>query len=80
MKYTDEELLFLLDELKCFPAETQWLEFKSNTRDADRIGKYISGLANAACYCRREFGYMVWGVDDITHEICGTPKKTTLQQ
>lgn len=73
-KYTEEELKLLLDELSAYPAETQWLEFKSNCRDPERIGKYISGLANAACYCRREYGYMVWGIDDSTHEIKGTDK------
>lgn len=60
-KYTDEELILLLDELRAYPTETQWIEFKSNNKDSERIGKYISGLSNAACYCRCEYGYLVWG-------------------
>ena len=48
-KYTDEELILLLDELRAYPTETQWIEFKSNNKDSERIGKYISGLSNAAC-------------------------------
>lgn len=71
-KYTDEEIVLLLDELRAYPAETQWIEFKSNCRDGDRIGKYVSGLSNAACYCRREYGYLVWGVDDTTHQLTDT--------
>lgn len=72
LKYSNEELRLLLDELCAYPAETQWIEFKSNIRDPDRIGKYISGLANAACYCRREYGYLVWGIDDTTHQFNDT--------
>lgn len=71
-KYSPQELLSLLEDLRSNPTETRWLEFKSNTQDAVRIGKYISGLANAACYCRRESGYLVWGIDDLTHEVKGT--------
>lgn len=71
-KYTDEELILLLDELRAYPTETQWIEFKSNNKDSERIGKYISGLSNAACYCRCEYGYLVWGGDDMTHQLVGT--------
>ena len=70
--YTQDELVLLLEELIAFPTETQWIEFKSNLRENDRIGKYISGLANSACFCGREHGYVVWGVDDDTHEVKGT--------
>ena len=70
--YTQDELSLLLEELIAFPTETQWIEFKSNLRENDRIGKYISGLANSACFCGREHGYVVWGVDDDTHEVKGT--------
>ena len=70
--YTQDELSLLLEELIAFPTETQWIEFKSNLRENDRIGKYISGLANSACFCGREHGYVVWGVDNDTHEVKGT--------
>jgi predicted HTH transcriptional regulator len=36
------------------------------------MGKYISGLANAANIAHELFGYLIFGVDDKTLEITGT--------
>lgn len=36
------------------------------------IGEYISSLSNAAALEGQEFGYLVWGVNNDTHEITGT--------
>lgn len=36
------------------------------------IGEDVSALANGAALAGRPFGYLVWGVDDTTHEIVGT--------
>ena len=36
------------------------------------IGEDISALANAAAYIGRSCAYMIWGVHDISHEVCGT--------
>ncbi|CAD7287346.1 hypothetical protein LMG7974_00250 [Campylobacter majalis] len=33
---------------------------------------YISALSNAAAICRQEYGYLVWGVNNETHEVLGT--------
>ena len=71
-KYTAEQLNILLDELLTYPHELPWLEWKRSNNDIERIGKYISALANSACIEKREFGYMIWGIDDETHEIVGT--------
>lgn len=62
----------LVDHLRAQPAETAWLEFKHNNTDPDRIGRSISALANGACVECQPLGYMVWGIDDATHEIVGT--------
>lgn len=53
-------------------AEEEWFEFKENWFDGHGIGEYISALSNAAVLCRKEFAYLVWGVDDNTHHIVGT--------
>ena len=36
------------------------------------IGQDICALANAATLYEKSCGYMIWGIDDSTHEIIGT--------
>lgn len=62
----------LIQELRKLPAETGWLEFKHNKDDFDMIGEDISALANTAALCERPRAYMVWGIDDNSHNILGT--------
>lgn len=67
-----ENLINLLNELVKLPKETEWVEFKQNYADNDEIGEYISALSNSATYHDRSNAYLIWGVDDKTHEITGT--------
>ena len=67
-----ENLEFLVDELRKYENETNWFEFKSNNYDPDMIGKDIAALANGAAYADKNCAYMIWGIDDKTHEIIGT--------
>lgn len=67
---TENELKTLLSELRSFPNETEWIEFKKN--NANEIGEYISALSNSACIQDKEYGYIVFGLDDKTHRIVGT--------
>lgn len=62
----------LIYSLIGYPAETEWLEFKTGNNEPERIGKDISALANAAAYYGRAQAYKIWGVDDKTHELVGT--------
>lgn len=71
-KHTDSDLTLLLDGLRSNPQEASWFEFKSNSNEPERIGRYISGLANGACTANRDFAYMVWGISDSGHELIGT--------
>ena len=64
----------LVVELCKFPSETEWLEFKHNNYDPDMIGRDISALANSATLKDKDAAYMIWGVDDKTHQIVGTEK------
>ena len=59
-----ENIDLLLKELLSQPAETPYIEFKANNSTPQMIGEDISALANSA--------YMIWGVEDITHQIIGT--------
>ena len=62
----------LVNEIIKLPNETEWIEFKHNNEDPQMIGEYISALSNSAALNGKTNGYMIWGVDDTTHEILGT--------
>lgn len=61
-----------IKELIKYPYETEWLEFKTNWFDPSGLGEYISALSNSAAYHGRDFAYLIWGVEDKTHQIIGT--------
>lgn len=62
----------LVDELRKLSRETEWVEFKHNNANPDEVGEYISALSNSAALCGKAFAYLVWGIDDTTHDILGT--------
>lgn len=62
----------LIDQLRAEPAESAWLEFKSENTDPEMIGKRCSALANAARMEGRDVAYMLWGIADETHAVTGT--------
>jgi ATP-dependent DNA helicase RecG len=66
------QLISLFHSLRNEPSETEWLEFKENDKRPDDIGQYISALSNSARLFDREKGYLVWGVENGTHNIVGT--------
>ena len=77
---SDEYIISLVNELLKQPNETEWLEFKHNNENKEMIGEYISALSNSAALHNKTNAYMIWGVDDETHEIFGTtfkPSTTT---
>ena len=55
-------------------AENEVVEFKAakNNFDIDDLGKYFSALSNEANLRERDFGWLVFGVDNKTHEVVGT--------
>ena len=69
---TEEYLQGLLRELCALPKETEWVEFKENKAQPEEIGEYISALSNSAALCGKTNAYLVWGVDDVNHEVVGT--------
>ncbi|HOB44038.1 MAG TPA: ATP-binding protein, partial [Bacillota bacterium] len=62
----------LIDELRRYPKEKEWFDFKVNNSESHMIGEYISALSNAALLHQVKHGYLVFGIDDVTHEILGT--------
>ena len=67
-----ENLKELVQTLCAHSSETQWLEFKQNNDNPEMIGQDISALANSATLHEKSCAYMVWGVEDDTHNIVGT--------
>ena len=69
---TPTQLSALLVELLSLPHETEWVEWKHNNDNPEMIAERISALANSAALHGRDFGYMVWGVEDGTKKVVGT--------
>ncbi len=77
---SEEYIISLVKELVKQPNETEWLEFKHNNATPEMIGEYISALSNSAALHNKTNAYMVWGINDATHEMLGTtfkPSTTT---
>lgn len=68
----NDDLNRLLAFLVALPKETEWLEFKANFHSEEEIGERLSALSNSACLLDKSFGYLVFGVEDGTHEVKGT--------
>lgn len=62
----------VVDELRHLIHETEWVEFKLNLDDHEKIGETISALSNSAALCGKPKAYLIWGVTDDQHEIVGT--------
>jgi ATP-dependent DNA helicase RecG len=67
-----EYLVSLVRELCKLPVEVEWVEFKRNNANPQEIGEYLSALANAATLAGKTSSYLLWGVDDKSHEVVGT--------
>lgn len=65
-------LIALVDQLRAQGREASTVEFKSNWDHPRDLGEYLSALANSAVLERHDHAYLVWGVNDKTHEITGT--------
>lgn len=67
-----QRLVSLVHELRNLPTESEWVEFKVNNCNPQEIGEYISALSNAAALVGKARAYLVWGVQDSSHDIVGT--------
>ncbi|MDA7964393.1 ATP-binding protein, partial [Ruegeria sp.] len=69
---SSERDIDLVNDLRKQPAETPWLEFKSSLNDHDKIGHLISALSNSARLEGKESAFLVWGIEDGSHNVVGT--------
>lgn len=67
-----QALLDTLERLRSLPREAATVEFKSNWDRPEDIGEYLSALGNAAALDKHDRAWLVWGVDNHTHEVKGT--------
>lgn len=78
----NKHLVLLLQELIGLPNETEWVEFKKDNKDPKLIGEYLSALSNSATLHNQQTAYLIWGIDDESHDIIGTkfkPKQEKIQ-
>lgn len=69
---TMEKYIQIVKEIISRDFEEEWFEFKENWLEAHVIGEYISTLSNSAAICRKDFAYLIWGINDKTHDVVGT--------
>ena len=62
----------LLAKLRGATGEREWFEFKENKAIPEEIGEYLSALSNSAALVGQARGFVVWGVNNESHEIVGT--------
>ena len=72
MPFQNTAINSIIEELRKHLYEQPWVEFKHNNYNPQEIGEYISALSNTAALYNQEHAFMVWGIDDATHEIVGT--------
>lgn len=73
MYKTEEELVKILKEL-INNEENECVEFKraENDYDIDKLGKYFSAIGNEATLRNKQYGWIIFGVDDKTHQLVNT--------
>lgn len=68
----NEKLCKMIDSFVSLPRETEWLEFKENFYEKEKIWKYVSALSNSANLSWKQYWYLVRWIKDETHEVIGT--------
>ena len=67
-----ERDIALVDDLRALVAENACVEFKKDNIAPKVIGKLCSALSNSARIEGVEVAYILWGIDDATHDVTGT--------
>jgi len=66
-----------LMELLKYP-EIEWVEFKEakNGYDFNKLGEYFSAISNEANLRGKQYGWLIFGVEDKTHNFVNTRFRT----
>jgi predicted HTH transcriptional regulator len=62
----------IVKELISYTSEEEWFEFKENWYEEAGIGEYISSMSNVAAMLGKDFAYLVWGINNDTHDFTDT--------
>lgn len=62
----------IINEARSHTVELPWIEFKENNCNPQEIGEYISALSNTAALFSQNCAFMIWGINDTSHEVVGT--------
>jgi len=70
---SEQELRGILDEL-LKNEENECVEFKraESDFDIDKLGKYFSAISNETTLKNKQYGWIVFGIDDKTHNLINT--------
>lgn len=75
---SEKELIDTLNQL-LKSVEGEIVEFKkaTNSFDFDKLGRYVSAISNEANLRKKQYGWLIFGVDDKSHEFVGTNYKNS---
>jgi ATP-dependent DNA helicase RecG len=73
-----QQLQNILNQLLSLPGETEVVEFKEakNNFDFAKLGKCFSALSNEANLKHKPFAWLVFGIQDNSHQIVGSNFRT----
>ena len=72
---SDNKLVDIVRYFVSQEAESEHVEFKTNNQDSKTIAHNISAITNYMTIHNIPRGYIIWGVDNESHEIVGTNYK-----
>lgn len=72
MNVEESQLRDIVKECLLYPSETEWIEFKVNNGEYNQVWKKISALSNSACLNNKEYGFLIYGIEDNTHDVVWT--------
>ena len=67
-----DSIIDTFESLLSLGNEFEWFDFKKNWFSKDGIGEYISALSNGAALAGKEWGYLLWGIEDAALQVVGT--------
>lgn len=75
MPFAANSIAAIINEARSNSSELPWIEFKTNNADPQTIGEYVSAMSNTAALFGKAHAFLIWGIDDVTHDVIGTDFK-----
>ena len=68
----EDQLIQIIEDCLKLPDETDWVEFKENYFEYEMLGQRLCWLSNSACLEGKDFGFLIYWVQDATLNLTGT--------